>query len=439
MNTTDMWWEKKGHLEVRDDGLFIGGISAQALAETYGTPVYVYDLERVRHNYQVLHSALESRLGQFHPRIYYAAKANLNPAILRTLREMGAGVDASSPGELRAALQAGFDPKQMLFTGTSVSQEDLHQALVHDVLVNVDSASALRQISNLSPGVNIMLRHNPGIGAGRSGALVTATLGPGKVSKFGLPRKDLLQAARLAGDLGLNVIGIHQHIGSGWLRKAQIKRSLEAVSATISVMEWLRNQCGTPVRILDVGGGLGVRRRGNEPSFSAQDYASGILNRLERADLVPETLIVEPGAFLVEDAGILLARVTLVDRKAGHWFVGLDAGLNVLNGPAFYGDCYEIVPVQKPGNRRAKPYTVVGNICEPRDVFAERRWLPLVEEGDIIAVLNCGAYASVFACFYNGRPIPGEVCLMNGRVVLTSKQREVYSIVAESAMMEVTG
>ena len=195
-------------------------------------------------------------------------------------------------------------------------------------------------------------------------------------------------------------------------------------------MNEVRSQSGYSLNVLDIGGGLGIRRRDSEPEFPVEKYIDRIGSYLEKYFQGSiDRLIVEPGGFLVEDAGTLLTTVTTIDQKAGHKIVGVNVGLNALNGAAYYGEYYEIVPVEKPSKRKTQSYTVVGNICEPRDVFADHRSLPKLEAGDVIAMLNCGAYSSVFASFYNGRPIPGEVYLSDQKIVAVSPQRSVKEYV----------
>lgn len=394
--------------------LYVGSFRADELAQRFGTPLYVYDLEVVEENYRRL-------VGSFPYRdleVLYSCKANNNVDVLRTLRDLGAGLDAVSPWEVLLGVRLGFPKGRILFTGSSVSDEEMRFVRELGVLVNVDSLSQLRRYGRMFPGTEVSIRVNPGIGAGHHGYAVT-----GGVTKFGVYLDQLDRALDIAREYKLRVVGLHTHIGSGILDPEPYLRAVEVlldVARRFSSLEFI-----------DVGGGLGVPYRPGERPLDVSYLGSRVSEMVEEFSrrYGHVRLRVEPGRYLVATAGVLLVRVVDVKevevggtRKV---FVGVDSGMNHLIRPVLYGAYHEVVAATKADRPRELVADVVGNVCESGDVLATGVSLPRVEEGDVLAIMNAGAYGYTMSSNYNMRPRPAEVVVRGGEVRL-SRRRETF-------------
>jgi len=375
------------------------------LAESSGTPFYLYELDRVEAQVQRLRDALA------HPRIRlaYACKANFHRSLFALMREMGVGIDAVSPMEVERALECGIPATDILFTANNVAIETLLQLHARGVPVNLGSLSDVRRFAAQSTDTEVFLRFNPGMGVGHHAHVVTGGLD----SKFGILEPELEEAREVLAPQRIRVVGLHAHIGSG---------SLDAEPFLEAARIMARLAARFPdLRVLNVGGGLGVPYRRDEPEFDLDSYASGLRDVLSAAETAaghPLELCVEPGRFLVAQAGTLVARVTCRKETAGHVYVGLDTGMNHLLRPALYGAYHPIRNLSDPGGA-IEFVDVVGNICESSDVFAVNRPLPSPQEGHLLAIENAGAYGYAMASHYNLWPLPQEHVLRHGQLVDT--------------------
>jgi diaminopimelate decarboxylase len=394
--------------------LYVGGFRADELAQRFGTPLYVYDLEVVEENYRRL-------VGSFPYRdleVLYSCKANNNVDVLRTLRDLGAGLDAVSPWEVLLGVRLGFPKERILFTGSSVSDEEMRFVRELGTLVNVDSLSQLRRYGRMYPGTEVSIRVNPGIGAGHHGYAVT-----GGVTKFGVYLDQLGRALDIVREYNLRVVGLHTHIGSGILDPEPYLRAVEVlldVARRFSSLEFI-----------DAGGGFGVPYRPGERPLDIAYLGSRVSEMVEEFSrrYGHVRLRVEPGRYLVATAGVLLVRVVDVKEvEVGgtrRVFVGVDSGMNHLIRPALYGAYHEVVAATKADQPGELVADVVGNICESGDVLATGISLPRVEEGDVLAIMNAGAYGYAMSSNYNMRPRPAEVVVHGGEVRL-SRRRETF-------------
>jgi diaminopimelate decarboxylase len=394
--------------------LYVGGFRADELAQRFGTPLYVYDLEVVEENYRRL-------VGSFPYRdleVLYSCKANNNVDVLRTLRDLGAGLDAVSPWEVLLGVRLGFPKERILFTGSSVSDEEMRFVRELGTLVNVDSLSQLRRYGRMYPGTEVSIRVNPGIGAGHHGYAVT-----GGVTKFGVYLDQLGRALDIVREYNLRVVGLHTHIGSGILDPEPYLRAVEVlldVARRFSSLEFI-----------DAGGGFGVPYRPGERPLDIAYLGSRVSEMVEEFSrrYGHVRLRVEPGRYLVATAGVLLVRVVDVKEvEVGgtrRVFVGVDSGMNHLIRPALYGAYHEVVAATKADRPRELVADVVGNVCESGDVLATGVSLPRVEEGDVLAIMNAGAYGYTMSSNYNMRPRPAEVVVRGGEVRL-SRRRETF-------------
>jgi len=422
-----MWFESKRHLELRDNRLFIGGKDAEALAKKYGTPLYVYNGDRIIDNYKRLFDAFkEHSKNEFS--INYAMKANSHFQILKILKDQGAGIDAVSPNEVRLALKAGIPKEKIMFTGTSVSDNDLKELVELGVLINVDSVSQLNRLAKIKIDSKISIRWNPGEGAGHHDHTITA----GKFIKFGIPEDKIMGAFKHAKELGFNVVGLHQHIGSGWLGK-DVDTFLNTVEKTLRIAKEAEEVLEKKLEFIDFGGGPGIAYKGDGVEFPVEKYAKGICEKVASSGSGAK-IIIEPGRYIAGDAGILLMEVNTVEEK-NIPVIGLNAGFNTLVRPAFYGSYHEIVLCRNVGGSAKKEYMLAGNLCETSDVFNENkkalRALPVVEEKDILAILDAGAYGQVMASNYNLRGRAAELLILDGNEKLISEKENLDDIIAK--------
>jgi diaminopimelate decarboxylase len=377
------WWERPD-LHYRDGRLEFGGCDLLAIARE-GTPAYVYRAGRVRENFERLAGSLDAA-GVPHD-LYFALKANRFGPLLDSLRRLGrCGIDACSPAEVERALAHGFREEDISFTGHAVSEADLDLLASHPgVHVNCDAISTIRRLGRRGPGRRIGIRLNPGLGAGYNDRLRYAGAKP---TKFGVYPDRFEEALATAAGLGLVVDTLHFHVGSGYQGDALavLARVLEDAARLLDAHPAIRR--------LNVGGGLGVRMAEADVPVDLERWAGEIARHALPRGL---RVAVEPGDYLVKDAGLLLAEVNTVEDKAGTRFVGVNAGLGILNLWAYYGIPYVVAPLRlRPGAPRER-VTISGNINEAIDLLAEDIELPALQEGDFLALLNVGGYGSAAA------------------------------------------
>jgi len=406
--------------ENRNGILHIEGVSALRLAEEFDTPLYVISETRIRENYRRLRDALSKHHGKV--RVYYSAKANANLSVLRILKSEGAYVDTISPGEVYLALKAGFSPERTLFTGTSVRDDELRFLVNSKVTINVDSLSQLRRFLGLSTPNLLSFRVNPEIGAGHHAHVITA----GKDSKFGIWESDVIEAYRRAREAGAEKFGMHMHIGSGIL---EVEPFLVAAEKLLEIAGSVHKELGIGFDFIDFGGGLGVPYRPNEKALDLDLFAERVLrlfkDRVVEYGLGDPFFCVEPGRFIVCDACILLTRVNTVKVTPHKRFVGVDAGFNTLIRPVMYGSYHHMVLANRLDAPEEEIYDVAGPICESGDLLASERKLPKVREGELLAILNAGAYGYSMSSQYNSRPRCAEVLAKNGKYCLV-RERESF-------------
>ncbi len=365
------------------------------LVRKFGTPIYVYNFKTIRERYLDLVENI------FYPklRIHYAMKANSNIEILKLLRRLGAKVETVSGGEILLALKSGFRTKDILYTSTSVSKAEIVFVVKNKIQINLDSLSQIELYGKLNPGAKVGLRINQGIGAGHHNHVITG----GVMSKFGIPLEHLPQAKRLAEKYKLQIISLHQHIGSNVLDKKILLKAFEKLLETAGEFPDLES--------LDFGGGFGVPYLPEEKSFDFKIFGAEITKKMSNfckkygREL---TMILEPGRFLVAESGILLATVTEIKNNPKRNFVGIDTGFNHLIRPILYGSYHEILNASRVKGEKIKA-DIVGNICEAGDVFGRSRIIVKPKIGDILAIKNVGAYGYAMASHYNNRSLPREI------------------------------
>jgi len=409
-------------LAERNGALLVGGCPATDLAEKYGTPLYVYDEKRIRENIRRLRGAFERHWKNF--KLYYPLKTNSNLAILRILRQEGTGADCSNPNEIFLAAAAGFGPKEMLYTGNYNSRDEFREALDAGATINLDDIWLLDKLLKVGKPERISFRVN----VGGSGAHAGLVFGAGD-TKFGIPARLATKAYRLAKDAGIKSFGIHTMGGSGVLDASYFPK---LAAALVEVIGDIVKEVGIGFDFIDLGGGFGVPYKPDEVELDiakvGKDVCDVVRDATARYRLGSPELCFEPGRYLVCDAGVMLARVHHVKRHdAAPVFAGTDAGMNSLIRPALYGAYHEVLVANDlhRGGANVKT-TVTGQVCENTDVLAKEREMPEVREGDLLAVLNVGAYGFGMSSQYNNRPRAAEILAFEG-VSEIIRERETAS------------
>jgi diaminopimelate decarboxylase len=395
------WWERPG-LEVRDGRLFVAGRDAEQLAREHGTPLFVYDLERIGEQARSLVEAFGRIDAPF--RLRLALKAQRDPQVLGYVRRLGfVGIDACSPGEVAHALRHGWSADEISYTGTNLSERDLDALLEHRVRLNVDLLSQIDRVGRRDPGRTIGIRVNPRAGATWAGEGESLYAGA-TPTKFGILEEQLDDALELAAKHDLTIDTIHLHVGDGFLTGGltAFRGAAERVAAMARrVLQW-----GHRIEEVNAGGGLGVPQRREDEPLDVDAYArtlNGVFGDLGAV------LACEPGDFLCKEMGVLLAEVVSVDERDGTKFVGLDAGFNVAPERFIYDAIVPIVHCGAADSEPTRAVTVTGNINEGDDVWGTDVPLPDVTEGDVVALLGVGTYNQAMHMDHCLRPPAGVV------------------------------
>lgn len=398
----------------RDGELFAEGVALSAIAERFGTPTYVYSRAHIEAQYRAYADALS---GTPHL-VCFAVKANSNLGVLNVLARLGAGFDIVSRGELERVLAAGGQADKIVFSGVGKTRDDMRRALEVGVhCFNVESTDELERLQVVAAEMGVRapvsLRVNPNVDAGTHPYISTGL----KENKFGIAIADAedvyIRAAQLP---NLEVIGVDCHIGS---QLTTLSPFVDALDRLLDLVDRL-GECGIQLRHLDLGGGLGVRYRDEEPPL-AGDYIKAVRERLEGRDLA---LMFEPGRFIVANAGVLLTRIEYLKHTEHKDFAIVDAAMNDLIRPALYQAWMDVTAVQ-PRDGAARMYDIVGPICETGDFLAKERELALAE-GDLLAVHSAGAYGFVMSSNYNTRGRTAEV-LVDGDQAFEVRRRETVT------------
>lgn len=407
-----------------DNQVRVQGIPASELAKRFGTPLFVYDGARIRDNFTRLDRAFA---GYPRHRIYYSLKANPSLALAAFLRSLGAGADTCSLAEILTAERAGFEDSEIALTACSFSAQELAFIAGRRLDFNLDSLGQLLRYGQQSPVQRrIGVRVNPGVGAGFLGVCI----GGGPESKFGIALNDLGQALKTASAAGLEIRGLHFHVGSGNLSPTPI---LDALAATLAAV---------PPKLepeyVDTGGGLGIPYASWLQPLDVDQLACGVIGQLR--DLRGNSdghvaLYLSPGEYLVGDAGYLLTRVRVLkkvvderpDQPPWRHYAITDTSTNHLFGAGLYGTHFPITVDGKHGTQADEVYEVVGNLNQSQDCLASARVLPRLEEGDLLVIGMAGAYASSRLSRFNGRLAPAEVLILDGEAHLV-RERETAEV-----------
>jgi diaminopimelate decarboxylase len=394
--------------------LYAEEVPVKRLAEHYGTPLYVYSYNTLIRHFMAYDDAFNG-----YPHIVcFAVKANANQAILSVFAKHGGGADIVSGGELYVALRAGIPSKKIVYAGVGKTEDEIKFALKSKILMfNVESDDELREIDRIARKMKtkapVALRINPDIDPETHPYIATGL----RTHKFGIPIENALEYFSLASRLkNIRIIGIHKHIGS---QITKVSPFVDALNRILILIDKLSIQ-GVEIQYLDIGGGLGIPYRNEEPPVP-KDLARSLLPLLKHRKL---TLIVEPGRSIVGNAGILVTKTLYLKKGEGKEFVIVDAGMNDLMRPSYYNAYHHILPVTKK-KRGAVLCDVVGPICESSDFLATGRELTRITQGEYLAVMGAGAYGFSMSSNYNSRPRVAEV-MVKGKGHFLIRQRETY-------------
>jgi diaminopimelate decarboxylase len=402
------------YFEYKNRQLYCEGVAIETIAEKVGTPFYLYSYNTLVRHFTVFDQAFS---GIPHL-VCYSAKANSNLALLRLFTHLGGGVDIVSGGELYRALKGGADPKKIVYSGVGKRVDEIEYALNTGILMfNVESSQELQTINEVAGRIGkkapIAIRVNPDIDPKTHPYISTGL----KKNKFGIDILRAPMAYQTASQLpNLRVIGIDCHIGS---QLVEVEPIVEALKKLKRLVEDLRKE-GMEIQYLDLGGGLGITYVDEEPPHPVE-YASNIL---EEAKGFGCTLILEPGRVIVGNAGILIAKVLYFKENEEKKFVIIDAGMNDLVRPSYYGSFHQLLPV-KQNDRGEIVADVVGPVCESSDFIAKDRRIPRVVPGELVAVMSAGAYGFSMSTNYNSRPRVAEVIVRDDQMFVI-RQRENY-------------
>jgi len=407
-------------MDINENKMFFGGISARKLIEEFGSPLFVYEEDVIRKRARELKDAI----GYNNKEIKFACKANTNIEIMKILREEGMGIDAVSPGEIYASLKAGYNPENILFTTNNTTWDEIEYVVAKRVMVNIDSLSQLIKFGKRYPGHELCIRINPNVGAGHHNHVITG----GPESKFGINYTEIDTIKEIVKSYDLKIKGLHQHIGSGILDPNIFIKAIRVLLDVAIHFEGLS--------FLDFGGGIGIPYQDNENEINVAKLGKAITTEFESfCNRYGKNLklIIEPGRYLVAESGFLLATVTVVKHGERHRFVGIDTGFNHLVRPVMYGSYHKIMNAARPNGEKVLQ-TIAGNLCESGDTFTRDgngivdRSLVELKEGDIVCIFNAGAYGYSMSSFYNSRPRPAEILVKATRSRLIRKRDRIEEL-----------
>jgi len=403
-----------GEFEYRNKVLHVEKLSLKKLAKKYGTPLYVYSKAYLVNQFQLLKDAFK----EINPLICYSVKANSNSSIIKTFLQLGSGFDVVSGGELFRAIKAGAKPSRIVFAGVGKTHDEICYAIKEGILFfTVESEAEAERIAycarNLKTIARIAFRVNPDVDPKTHKYISTGK----KENKFGLDMERVKKAYKRASTLkNLEICGIHMHIGSQILSPEPYKNAVDKILPLCKEL----TACYPSLRYLDIGGGIGIKYEPEQTALEPRLIAKFIVKSLKETKL---SIIMEPGRFLVGNAGILLCRVQYVKESHQKRFIIVDAGMNDLIRPSLYQAYHEILPVKQ--IKKTVRGDLVGPICESGDFFAVDRDLPDVKEGDLVAIMSAGAYGFSMSSTYNSRPQPAEVMIEGAKAILI-RRRSTY-------------
>lgn len=381
----------------------INNAEIKDLVEQYGAPFFVYDEARIRDNFRRLEAAFASNYENF--KICYSVKANSNPSLVKILLEEGAGIDASCENEIKLATYLGVKGEDIIFSGNYLTDEDIQEGLNSNVLFNLDDISLLPRVLAFGKPEVLSFRINPGMGKSNVGHFVI-TGGP--EAKFGLNRNQAVEAYRQAKDAGIERFGIHMMAGSC---VTDHEYFAEITERLFDVIGEIKKELNIEFEFVDLGGGLGIPYKPKEHLLDLPKAIAGVVREIKekcsKYNITLPKIIIEPGRYLVADAGYLVGKVML-KKESYKEIWGTNLGMNLVPRVILYHAYHEFV-VDGKEDREKFPTSVCGQICEQTDLWGKELMLPKLDVGDLIIMKNTGAYCFVMSYDYNGRFLPEEI------------------------------
>lgn len=405
------------HNKVTTETQFFADQNPAGLIETFGSPLYVYNENIFRKRCREMKNLVS------YPNftVNFSVKANGNLSLVKIAMEEGLNVDAMSPGEIYLELMAGFDPSKILYISNNVSAAEMQYAVERDILVSVDSVSQLELLGSINQGGRVCIRFNSGVGAGHHEKVITG----GKKTKFGVDPAFIPQVKEILEKYDLSLVGINQHIGSLFMEG---DKYIEGAASVLAIAKHFDT-----LEFIDLGGGFGIPY--NKLAGQARLDLADLGEKLSKVfyDFASEygrmiTFKIEPGRYITAESGLLLGQVYTVKENYGTKYIGTDLGFNVLKRPVMY-DSHHDVEIYRSSDQKSEiqeKVNIVGNICESGDIIAKERLLPEIYEGDILGVLDAGAYGYCMASNYNNRLRPAEVLITSDGGAKLIRRRDTF-------------
>ncbi len=406
------------YFNYRKNSLYAENVSVNSLVKKYGTPLFIYSKRTMAEHYRKIKNAFKD----MDTLVCYSVKANSNHTILKTMKNEGSGFDIVSGGELFRVLKTGVSPKKIVYAGVGKTKEEIKAAVKAGILMfNVESVNELKAInavgSSMKRKIDVAIRINPDVDAMTHEYTTTGK----KENKFGIDIVPAYSLYRKANRYKyINIIGVDMHIGS------QITTPIPYINAVNKITGFIKElrESGVEIKYLNIGGGMGIIYNEEKPT-TADTFAKAIKPYLKGMGV---KVLLEPGRFIMGNAGILAARVIYDKKGIKKNFLIVDAGMNDLIRPSLYRAYHKIIPVSV-RKGKIKLYDIVGPICESGDFLGKDRHLPAMKEGDVIAVRSTGAYGAAMASNYNSRPFPAEVLVDGNKRKLIKKRQKIDEVI----------
>ena len=404
-------------LNYKGQNLFVDNTSIKSIAKNNITPFYVYSYKKIRNNFETFSNFFK----RVNPLICFSIKSNSNISLISELGKLGSGADVVSEGELLKALKAKIKPNKIVFSGVGKTESELKLAIKKRLLlINIESESEARLIDRISKKMNqvtpIGIRINPGVDANTHSKISTARLN----SKFGLPKSNFLKFCTNARKFkNLKIKAISVHIGS------QIT-SVGPYRKTLNILYKIIRSSKINFEYVDLGGGFGIPYQNKEKRINIRNYSRLVKKFQKKLNC---KIIFEPGRFIVGNAGTLISKIVFIKQSGKKYFVVMDAGMNDFMRPALYNARHNIIPVSKSKKRIVGNLEFVGPICESTDTFLKYRSFSFLNENDLVAITNVGAYGSTLSSNYNTKPLASEIIVKNGKVKIARRRQKISEII----------
>mgnify|MGYP001311810401 CR=1 FL=1 len=401
----------------KGQNLFIDNTSIKSVAKNNITPFYIYSYKKIRNNFETFSNYFK----RINPLVCFSVKSNSNVSLISELGKLGSGADVVSEGELLKALKAKIKPNKIVFSGVGKTENELKLAVKKRLLlINVESENEARLLDKISRKMNrvtpIGIRINPGVDANTHSKISTGRVD----SKFGLPKSNFLKFCRNAKKFkNLKIKAISVHIGSQITSVGPYRRTLNILYRIIKLSK-------INFEYVDLGGGFGIPYHNKEKKINIRNYSILVKKFQKKLNC---KIIFEPGRFIVGNAGTLISKVIFIKKNGKKYFVIIDAGMNDFMRPALYNARHNIIPVSKSKKRIVGNVEFVGPICESTDTFLKYKNFSFLNENDLIAVTNVGAYGSTLSSNYNTKPLASEIIVKNGKVKIARKRQKISEII----------